>query len=303
MRELSLIALIGMSLGGCAAEPSPIIEELAYTPGVPTPGTRLRTAHPHPPASGTCSQGRDLCDGVCVDTRSDVNNCGECGHQCPYYPYSNSICQGHRCFYTDSCIAGRANCDRVITNGCETDLLNDAMNCGACGNTCASGELCAGGACSSSCAAGTGNCDGDTENGCETNTSIDPANCGSCGVACTGGNSCVAGTCQLSACDPATEVELGGHCYYLDGSGGACDGGYQLASQSVLSRGIFTGRTYKHAVSDNCCVYNADPDEDWGMQDHCAAPGPFTGGDPTLGAVGCINATQLEPAQLTLCYR
>jgi hypothetical protein len=300
MRKLWLIALIGV---GCGAAPTPIVEEYAYTAGVAKRGAQPAPATRHQPNRGDCSQGGELCNGVCVDTRSDVNNCGACGYHCPSYPFSISQCQGHRCVFVDSCIAGRGNCDGEVTNGCETDLVNDRLNCGACGNACASGQFCVAGACSTTCAAGTGNCDGNPDNGCETNTSADNANCGGCGVTCTGGSSCVQGTCKMSACDAATEVELAGHCYYLDGSGGACDAGYQLASQSVLSQGMFAGRTYKHAVSDNCCVYNADPVEDWGMQDHCSVPGPFSGGDPTLGAIGCTNATQLSPAQLTLCYR
>ena len=30
----------------------------------------------------TCSGSQTACDGVCVDTQKDVNNCGSCGHRC-----------------------------------------------------------------------------------------------------------------------------------------------------------------------------------------------------------------------------
>jgi hypothetical protein len=125
---------------------------------------------------------------------------------------------------------------------------------------------------------------------------------------CCAGTLCIAGVCSTDTtppvvCDPLTEVSFGGHCYYLDGSQGVCDPGYALASQSVLSTiaPSFAGKDYKHTVSGNCCVFNADPDEDWGMGDHCNSPGPFSANDPSLGAVGCTDATNLFAQQLTLC--
>ncbi len=116
-----------------------------------------------------------------------------------------------------------------------------------------------------------------------------------------------AATAVPVSCDPSREVEFGGHCYYLDGSGGVCDANYVLASQSVLGEiaAEFAGKTYKHQVSDNCCIYNSDPVEDWGMTDppsgHCNQPGPFSAGEPSLGGAACSGDTSLEPNQLTLC--
>lgn len=125
---------------------------------------------------------------------------------------------------------------------------------------------------------------------------------------CCAGTLCIAGACTEDntpppVCDPLTEVAFEGHCYYLDGSMGVCDPGYTLASQSVLATiaPSFAGKDYKHTVSGNCCVFNADADEDWGMGDHCNTPGPFTANDPSLGAIGCTDATNLFDAQLTLC--
>lgn len=105
------------------------------------------------------------------------------------------------------------------------------------------------------------------------------------------------GACGLN------DVSFAGHCYYLDGSGGACDPGYALASQSVLTdiAPLFAGLTYKHTVSSNCCIWNADPDEDWGMNPSCNQPGPFDPGEPALGGAGCTNAMNFGPQQLTLC--
>jgi hypothetical protein len=42
------------------------------------------------------------------------------------------------------CNPGFSDCDQETNNGCETDLATDALNCGACGVTCAP---CVGGKC------------------------------------------------------------------------------------------------------------------------------------------------------------
>jgi hypothetical protein len=87
-----------------------------------------------------------------------------------------------------SCPTGLSRC-----NGACVDLGGDAVNCGACGKTCAAGTVCSSGACvRGSCPGGTSSCNG---------ACIDPltsaANCGGCGQACPSGNTCVNGTCTL----------------------------------------------------------------------------------------------------------
>ena len=94
-------------------------------------------------------------------------------------------------------------------------------------------------------------------------------------------------------------------CYYLDGSGGACDAGFQLAPQSILTSiaANFAGRDNKNTVSSNCCIEHSESateGQDWGMASNCNAAGPFTNG-PTLGGAGCTDANQHTTNQLTLC--
>jgi hypothetical protein len=48
----------------------------------------------------TCSPGEDLCDGVCVDTFSDVNNCGGCGRWCR--PAPTAMCHSYNCYVCDA---------------------------------------------------------------------------------------------------------------------------------------------------------------------------------------------------------
>ena len=76
----------------------------------------------------------------------------------------------------------------------------DTKNCGACGTTCKTGEICQGGVCSSSCAGGTTLCSG----AC-VDTQTNPKNCGSCGNGCKVGEVCTAGKCAL-ACGGGTTL-------------------------------------------------------------------------------------------------
>src|SRR4051812_20742596 len=106
-----------------------------------------------------------------------------------------------------------------------------------------------------------------------------------------------------ASCDAATEVDFSGSCYYLDGSGGKCDAGYALPAEGVLDTisPLFAGKTYKHNVSDNCCVRTADPVQNWGFASKCNAPGAFGMGDPSKGGAGCIAVMVMAAQQLTLC--
>jgi len=106
-------------------------------------------------------------------------------------------------------------------------------------------------------------------------------------------------------CDPTTDVEFDGKCYYLDGSRGICLPGFVLAPQSVLNdiASDFVGKTYKTQQSNNCCIWHADQGvelQDWGMSFDCNTSGPFVQG-PVLGGAGCTNALNMSTRQLTLC--
>ena len=103
-----------------------------------------------------------------------------------------------------------------------------------------------------------------------------------------------------------SEVEYGGDCYYLDGSGGTCDVGYEMARQVDLSAiaSLFVGLTYKNQPSDNCCIAHsaqATENQDWGMESgSCNTAGTFTT-PPVLGGSSCIDALNMYPSQLTFC--
>ncbi len=150
-----------------------------------------------------CPSGQTCCNGTCINSQTDVNNCGACGHVCSF-PDASAACSGGTCVLV-ACNAGFGNCDGNAANGCETNLQTDAQNCGQCGHICASGETCVSGACTCGSA-------GDCPNGqnCCNGVCVDEQtninNCGSCGHACASGQVCQNGTC-VTTC-----TALGGTC-------------------------------------------------------------------------------------------
>jgi hypothetical protein len=106
---------------------------------------------------GHCS-GTDVCNstGQCVPPNRCTETCGgfECGSVCTEicgncnFIHSDGACSDHFCVI-DTCDDNFGNCDGNGANGCETNLLTDANNCGYCGHDCGS-ESCVNGACTSS---------------------------------------------------------------------------------------------------------------------------------------------------------
>lgn len=105
--------------------------------------------------------GEMMCDGVCMDTTADPENCGGCGVQCG----ASTVCMNSMCM-----CSGANDCNSDIGapggDGCECAGTCDGTMCmagGACdydvaGSCTSDGEWCANGACSP-CEAGKKNCD------------------------------------------------------------------------------------------------------------------------------------------------
>jgi alpha-tubulin suppressor-like RCC1 family protein len=89
---------------------------------------------------GDCPAGMVRCAGTCIDLRIDAQHCGGCGMACSRANVT-ATCAGGIC--TGTCADGFGDCngDRR-TDGCETDMRTDPMNCGRCGTRCASTERC-----------------------------------------------------------------------------------------------------------------------------------------------------------------
>lgn len=116
-----------------------------------------------------------------TDLSLDINNCGECGLQCPSYPGRHLIshCAGGKCEFECSVDATVRffDCNGFVDDGCEAELKSDPENCGSCGHACAPGLHCHAGFCG--CPAGQNECDGKC-----VDLRIDSYNCGSCGTTC-----------------------------------------------------------------------------------------------------------------------
>lgn len=145
------------------------------------------------------------CDGVCVDTDTDVANCGDCDAACE----SGEQCLAGQCTRASgaggdggggggpACGAGLTECD-----GRCVDLQTDPAHCGDCDEACNPGRACSAGACQSECLRGLEDCAGSC-----VDLEVDPAHCGACGNVCDPRQKCQSGTCNCSV-EPSEELVI-----------------------------------------------------------------------------------------------
>ena len=177
-------------------------------------------SHPCPvPSNGsaTCDQGvcgvsscaapysdcdKNLSNGCESNSKTDVNNCGGCGTPCNL-AHATATCSNGTCAIAN-CAEGWGDCNGVVTDGCEVNLLSSLTHCGGCTAACAPAEAvpaCLAGKCTiASCSSGYQDCNKDVIDGCEVNTQTSVGNCGGCAAACSavhGTPSCAGGNCSI----------------------------------------------------------------------------------------------------------
>jgi len=162
-------------------------------------------------------------DGCEVDLRISTAHCGVCGHGCSGANSVGTACTNGEC--TPTCLNGYGDCTKPVApmadDGCDTAIVDDVFNCGACGRVCSgtntASRVCVGSTCTSTCDLGFANCDvpaSGADDGCETNVQTSGFDCGGCGNDCSGNLVCVAGQLAQKQCGCAGNSACG--------SGGAC---------------------------------------------------------------------------------
>jgi hypothetical protein len=168
-----------------------------------------------------CTEGLANCDednanGCEINVRTDVVNCGSCGHICKL-PHATAECTAGECHVTtDGCDAGYADCNGKPEDGCEVNLKTNKLNCGTCDKVCPNlngDPSCVAGTCQITCNDGYADCDDSRDNGCEINLKTSVKNCNQCDQECTAdaGNSayCKNGACGQTTC-PAGSGDCNG---------------------------------------------------------------------------------------------
>jgi hypothetical protein len=192
-----------------------------------------------------CGAHETCCDGQCVNTSTDRDNCGACNEICvfPENPCFGSDCVGGSCQQTtlpDGTVCVFGELDGVCCGGscdfgfeCCTDAqcgagqsccgglcfptANNFEHCGACNNAClpTRSDTCEAGVCmcgeNLACAENETCCSGQC-----INTDTDFDNCGGCGDTCfANADTCSAGECVCGELDfscPEGDLCCGGAC-------------------------------------------------------------------------------------------
>ena len=112
----------------------------------------------------SCSSGYGDCNQVASDgcetdvMAYDAGNCGACAVVCADSAanHTRGVCSNGTC--GSVCFRDFADCDALLANGCEADLLSSANHCGTCNTTCTGGMDCNDGLCV--CPSGQSDCSG-----------------------------------------------------------------------------------------------------------------------------------------------
>jgi hypothetical protein len=203
----------------------------------------------------------EICDGACVDEKSDPNNCGSCGH----------VCQGGQ-----QCFSGTCACPADKSDSCGGECVDeqtDVNNCGACHNVCPNGSGCNAGQC--------GACAGKICGSACVDTKSDPAHCGACDNACPQGDLCTEGVCTCAG----GGVDCGNDdCAVLAASPTDCGGcGHACSADRACEGGMCGCRPPQVKTPAGCSDPKHDPAHCGPMNQTCNTTTPVC-----AGALGCV---------------
>lgn len=183
------------------------------------------TVKPKEDAGGGCGENEKYCNGICVNIKTDPDNCGDCGKKCA----SGEVCENGSCKTQNCAETCTGNNMRCCGERC-VNIMTDNNNCGECGRQCSSDEVCTNGRCEPTslctppCSAGQECCRGRCV---DPNTAYDNdiRNCGFCGNECDlkVADRCLNGQCS---CGDRTACGSGFKC---------CNIGGVVACRSVTS--------------------------------------------------------------------
>lgn len=195
------------------------------------------------------------------------------------------------CAASNTCVLSAADCatgpGAVIDCGSGmVDTSTNPAHCGACGNACGAGFVCAASACA--CPGGQTDCGGTCV---DLNSSA--ANCGDCGAACTGGAVCSVGACSTAGCgtgltlcgsDCVNLMEHGDHCGECDVT---CDAGALcIQGACTVPEVVNPGCAENQYLCDGVCVNHN------GL--NCGGCGLACRAGEVCTSTGCVGPTVVE---------
>lgn len=196
------------------------------------------------------------------------------GETCP----GDFVCDPATGLCLTPCPPGSELCDGMCVNPQQNN-----SHCGACGEVCGDGEVCAAGECAATCGPGISTCEGEC-----VDTDIDPAHCGACGNACAADGYCVGGACAAT-CAPGTEP-CGGICRDTASDPDHCGGcGLSCGEGELCEAGACTCPSGLDECAGTCIDFDSEPA-------HCGACG-----NACLDGQNCVDGACACPAGTTLC--